>query len=128
MATMRVELVAPDRPVWSGEAEAVYARTTDGELGVMAGHVPLLGELAPGPVRIVRDVGELAAAVHGGFLSVTADGVSILAELVELAEEIDVARAKRDVERARQAAEDDVDTLARGRRAEARLQVVGESV
>jgi F-type H+-transporting ATPase subunit epsilon len=128
MATMRVELVAPDRAVWSGAAEAVYARTTDGELGVMAGHVPLLGELEPGPVRIVRDVGELAAAVHGGFLSVTADGVSILAELVELAEEIDVARARRDVERARQAPEDDEDTLARGRRAEARLQVVGESV
>jgi F0F1-type ATP synthase epsilon subunit len=54
--------------------------------------------------------------------------VSILAELVELAEEIDVARARWDVERAQQAPEDDKDTLARGLRAEARLQVVGESV
>jgi F-type H+-transporting ATPase subunit epsilon len=128
MATMRVDLVAPDRPVWSGTAEAVYARTTDGELGVLAGHVPLLGELAPGPVRILREGDdELAAAVHGGFLSVTAERVSILAERVELAEEIDVARARRDVERAHESGADE-DTIARARRAEARLQVVGETV
>ncbi|GAA1806701.1 hypothetical protein GCM10009682_30790 [Luedemannella flava] len=77
-----VELVAVEAKVWSGEAEAVFARTTEGELGVLAGHAPLFGQLAnPGQVRIkVGDGQELRYEVDGGFLSVTADGVTVLAE------------------------------------------------
>jgi F-type H+-transporting ATPase subunit epsilon len=96
MATMHVELVSVEKPIWSGEATAVFARTSEGELGVLPGHAPLLGALAPGwVVRIDRvDEPALRVAVHGGFLSVRKDGVSVLAEMAESAEEIDVARAR----------------------------------
>ena len=85
MATpINVELVAPDRVVWEGEAEMVIARTTDGELGVMANHIPLLGVLVDAPVRI-RQNGQDVKTVNitGGFLSVTKEKVSVLAESVE---------------------------------------------
>src|SRR5580693_10542598 len=99
---MQVQLVAPDRMVWSGEAEIVIARTVDGELGILPRHAPLLGVLVEYPVTIRRS-GEdaLVAAVHGGFLSVSSDGVDVLAEVVELAEEIDVARARQALERSK---------------------------
>lgn len=129
MAELHVELVSPERAVWSGEAEIVIARTTEGEVGILPRHAPLLGELAPGPVRIRRagGEGELVAAVHGGFLSVTESGVSVLAERVELAEEIDVARARAALDRARSAAPDDDDAAAAALRATARLRAAGES-
>jgi F-type H+-transporting ATPase subunit epsilon len=79
---LHVELVAVEEKVWSGEAEMVVARTTEGELGVLPGHTPLLGQLAePGQVRIKEAGGqELAYDVDGGFLSVSATGVTVLAE------------------------------------------------
>ncbi len=79
---LHVELVAVEEKVWSGEAEMLVARTTEGELGVLPGHAPLLGQLAePGQVRIKRSGGaELAYDVSGGFLSVTGTGVTVLAE------------------------------------------------
>jgi F-type H+-transporting ATPase subunit epsilon len=79
---LHVELVAVEEKVWSGEAEMVVARTTEGELGVLPGHAPLLGQLAePGQVRIKLAGGEqVAYEVAGGFLSVSADGVTVLAE------------------------------------------------
>jgi len=124
---MNVELVAPDRMVWSGEAEMVIARTTDGDIGILPGHEPTLGVLVPSTVRIRRDGhDELVAAVHGGFLSVTRDSVSVLAEVVELAEDIDTSRARQALERARSS--DDEDAKAAERRAAARLRTVGETV
>ncbi len=83
---MRVAVVSPEAEVWSGEANLVIARTLDGEIGVMAGHVPLLGVLADeGEVRIrTGGSGDVTVNVNGGFLSVTHDGVSILAESAEL--------------------------------------------
>ncbi len=79
---LHVELVAVEEKVWTGDAEMVVARTTEGELGVLPGHTPLLGQLAePGQVRIKRAGGEeLAYDVSGGFLSVTGTGVTVLAE------------------------------------------------
>jgi F-type H+-transporting ATPase subunit epsilon len=79
---LHVELVAVEEKVWSGEAEMLVARTTEGELGVLPGHTPLLGQLAePGQVRIKQAGGqELAFDVAGGFLSVTGEGVTVLAE------------------------------------------------
>jgi F-type H+-transporting ATPase subunit epsilon len=79
---LHVELVAVEEKVWSGEADMVVVRTTEGELGVLPGHEPLLGQLAePGQVRINLGGGErLAYDVAGGFVSVTADGVTVLAE------------------------------------------------
>jgi F-type H+-transporting ATPase subunit epsilon len=77
-----VELVAVEAKVWSGDAEMVVARTTEGELGIQPGHAPLLGQLAePSQVRIKLAGGEqLTYDVAGGFLSVTTDGVTVLAE------------------------------------------------
>lgn len=86
MATqLHVEIVAVEAKVWSGEAEAVFARTTEGELGVLPGHAPLLGQLADsGAVRVTLTGGEeLAYTVNGGFLSVDAHGVTVLAESCE---------------------------------------------
>ncbi|MEW2428155.1 F0F1 ATP synthase subunit epsilon [Micromonospora sp. NPDC047644] len=79
---LHVELVAVEEKVWSGDAEMVVARTTEGELGVLPGHAPLLGQLAePGQVRIKLAGGEqVAYEVAGGFLSVSAQGVTVLAE------------------------------------------------
>lgn len=79
---LHVELVAVEEKVWSGEAEMLVARTTEGELGVLPGHAPLLGQLAePGQVRIKLSGGEeLTYDVSGGFLSVGAGGVTVLAE------------------------------------------------
>lgn len=125
---MQVELVSVERPIWSGEATAVYARTPEGEIGVLPGHTPLLGVLSPGwLVRIQRTEGEeLRVAVHGGFLSVRADGVSVLAEMAESAAEIDVARARQALERAANAT--DEAGLAARDRAMARLRAAGEQV
>ena len=77
-----VELVSVEEKVWSGDAEMVVARTTEGELGVLPGHAPLLGQLAePGQVRIRLGGGQqVVYEVSGGFLSVTAEKVTVLAE------------------------------------------------
>ena len=123
---MNVELVAPDRKIWSGEAEMVIARTTEGDIGILPGHEPVLGVLVESPVRIKHGEGEeLVAAVHGGFLSVTRDSVSILAEIVELSTEIDTSRARQALEGASGA---DEESKAAARRATARLRAVGETV
>jgi F-type H+-transporting ATPase subunit epsilon len=83
---LHVELVSVEREVWSGEATMVSARTTEGEIGIMPGHAPLLGQLAEGfEVRITPESGsEIAVTVSGGFLSVTNEGVTILAETATL--------------------------------------------
>jgi F-type H+-transporting ATPase subunit epsilon len=130
VATVHVELVSVERLLWSGDATMVIARTTEGELGVLPGHAPLLGELAPGGiVRIQQEGGEeLVFAVHGGFLSVTEDGVSVLAELAERSDEIDVSRAQQALERARSAEDDDDEAAAAASRAMSRLRAAGQTV
>jgi F-type H+-transporting ATPase subunit epsilon len=127
VATLQVELVAVERLIWSGEASMVIARTTEGELGVLPGHAPLLGELAPGGVVTIRTTeGEdLVVAAHGGFLSVTQRGVSILAETAEISSEIDVERAREALRRAEQDG-DDPEALAAARRAQSRLRAAGQ--
>lgn len=79
---LRVELVAVEERVYTGTATLVSARTTEGELGVLPGHAPLLGQLAePGQVRIKgAEGGDLVYDVTGGFISVTGEGVTVLAE------------------------------------------------
>lgn len=79
---LHVEVVAVEEKIWSGEAEMLVARTTEGELGVLPGHAPLLGLLAePSQVRVKLAGGEeIAYDVAGGFLSVSAEGVTVLAE------------------------------------------------
>jgi F-type H+-transporting ATPase subunit epsilon len=130
VATLHVELVSVERLIWSGEATMVIARTTEGDLGVLPGHTPLLGQLADGGVVRIRPDGaeELVVAVHGGFLSITEDGVSVLAELAELADEIDVPRAQAALERSRGADASDHDAQAAEQRALSRLRAAGQAV
>jgi F-type H+-transporting ATPase subunit epsilon len=97
---LEVHVVTPEREVWAGQAEMLIARGVDGELGILAGHQPMLVQLAIGPLRIHREGGELlAAVVDGGFLHVgTHEGVTradVLASQAELAAEIDVDAARR---------------------------------
>ena len=106
MAEIAVELVAVERMLWSGQASIVTAQTTEGEIGVLPGHEPMLGQLVDNGV---------VAAVQGGFLSVSEDKVTILAEFAVWADEIDVAEAEV------AAASDDEETKALG---EAKLRAV----
>lgn len=128
---LNVSLVSAEREVWTGEAGFVVARTLDGELGILPGHVPLLGVLAEGfTVKISDGVGAsdaIEAAVHGGFLSVANDEVTILAEIAELAPEIDVARARTALDRASGASDDDAAAQAAASRARARLAAAGQT-
>jgi len=86
-STMAVELVAVEQRVWSGEATYVFARTLAGEIGILPHHIPVMAQLIEnGTVRIDSADGEqLLFDVDGGFLSVSADGVTILAEEAKLA-------------------------------------------
>ncbi|WP_194817640.1 F0F1 ATP synthase subunit epsilon [Nocardia sp. XZ_19_385] len=97
MAEMSVDLVALERRLWSGQASFVSAQTTEGQIGIMPGHEPLLGQLVEGgTVTIVPVDGErIVAAVHGGFFSVTANTVRVLAETAEFAGEVDVDAARK---------------------------------
>lgn len=100
MAELEVALVAMDRPVWHGRARMVVATTPEGEIGILAGHEPVLALLTDGAVRIQALDGEwIGAAVHEGFFSVAYNKVSILAESAELSSEIDVERAQRALDR-----------------------------
>lgn len=93
-------LVTPEREVWSGQATIVIARGSEGEVGIMNGHAPMLIQLGIGPLFIDPVDGErIAAAVDGGFLHVVTSGevtrVDVLAEHAELSHEIDLDRARR---------------------------------
>ncbi|HEY4418457.1 MAG TPA: F0F1 ATP synthase subunit epsilon [Pseudonocardia sp.] len=124
MAEMRVELVAVERRIWSGDANFVLARTTVGEIGVLPGHEPTLAQLEEaGIVRIDGTDGtSTTLAVHGGFLSITPESVTVLAEFAEKAEEIDVARARAARDRANTS---EPDGAAAAARANVRLKAAG---
>jgi F-type H+-transporting ATPase subunit epsilon len=129
VAEMSVELVAVERKVWSGNATWVFAETTEGELGILPGHTPLLGELVEGGIVKVTTTDDetVTAAVFGGFLSVTGEKVSVLAESAELAEEIDPQAARDALGQADTGKDRDGADSARAR-ATARLKAVGQSV
>ena len=100
--SLLVHIVTPDREVWSGEATMVGARGTEGEVGILSGHAPMLIRLSIGVIRIQHQGGTLRAVVDGGFLHVTSEGgtsrVDVLASHAELEDEIDLAQARRDAE------------------------------
>ncbi|GAA1693046.1 F0F1 ATP synthase subunit epsilon [Kribbella sp. NPDC056951] len=98
---LEVALVAAERVVWEGQATIVIARTTDGDVGILPGHAPLLGLLQGGTVQVRTVDGEfLVAAAPDGFISVANDRVSILAENAELGHDIDLEDARRELEQA----------------------------
>jgi F-type H+-transporting ATPase subunit epsilon len=111
--TLHVEVVVADRELWAGDAGMVIAKTLDGDIGLLAGHPPVLGILAEGSVVRILDPagdtsaatvaaagGEITAAVSGGFLSISDDRVSILAVEAQLGAEVDKSTARSDLESA----------------------------
>lgn len=100
MAKLRVELVTAERRVLSQDADFVLAPGTDGDLGVLPRHIPLLTTLKTGEVMVRNDGHEEYLFVAGGFLEVLPDKVVILADVAERAEDIDEARAEEARKRA----------------------------
>ncbi len=124
-AALQLELVAADRLVWSGQVSSVITRTTEGELGILANHAPLMAVLVGTTVEVRPVEGDRwVAAIDGGFLSVANNRVSILVEQAEMSDEIDVERARRDLEQARTGSDDEGGDEVRVRHAEARIQAV----
>ncbi len=128
-----VELVSPERIAWEGEARMVICRTGTGDVAFLPGHIPFIGTLTTHPVRVLlEDGGEQVIAVHHGFVEVSPpeDGftrVTVLSDVAELADTIDVDRARAAKERAESALAadaDDVEAAAALRRAEVRLAAV----
>lgn len=130
MASFPFALVTPERTVISGDAEEVSLRSEGGDIAFLAGHVPFIGEVEVGLLRVtLADGSEKVAAVHGGFVEVRTDGeVVLVAGVAELPEEIDVTRAERAQQRAEAGGGDGGDEdeqEAAARRARARLEAAG---
>ena len=100
---LTVDIMTPDRLLLQTEADAVIVPAFDGELGILQNHVPLLTELQPGQIRLRRGSETELFAVSGGFLEVRSNRVSVFAEAAEMANEIDVERARQAAEKARTA-------------------------
>ncbi|MCR4796978.1 MAG: ATP synthase F1 subunit epsilon [Lachnospiraceae bacterium] len=90
----KVEIITPDRIFYSGDASMVEFNTTEGEIGVYKNHVPTTVVLAPGVVTIHEEGENKKAAVHSGFAEILNEKVTLLAEIAEWPDEIDVERAK----------------------------------
>ena len=141
MATTRFELVTPTRTLFSGEAEMIVCRSVDGEIAFLANHMPYIGALDPGLVRIVgpqSDQGEgstepdVRLAVRGGFVEVSDNRVIMLADVAELGSEVDVEAARADEAEAQQrlspSGEGDTSADEALRWAQARLEAAGGAV
>ena len=133
--TLHVEVLMPDRSLWSGEAGLVIAKTLDGDIGVQTGHAPVFGLLSPGSLVRVREVpgddnsGDVVRiAVRDGFLSMTGDRLSVLASAGELSGEVDVTTSRADLESATDAAGSSAaaDESPEVKYARARLRAAGE--
>lgn len=127
---MQVELVSADRLVWSGEATMVLARTTEGDLGILPDHTPLLSLMVDGVVDVTTTAGESwVAAVDAGFLSVASNRISILAEHAQMSHDVDLEQARADLERARSAGEllNEAEQAAERAWAEARIRAAEQN-
>ncbi len=133
---MQVELVSPERILWSGQAEMVIARTVGGgDIAFLPGHAPFVGALGTG-ILTVRPAGGGAdekVAVHGGFVEVSgtaeSSSVTVLSDVAEMASQIDVERARRAKEQAELHLRQEHDTEAEAalRRAHVRLEAAGHT-
>jgi F-type H+-transporting ATPase subunit epsilon len=126
---LHVEIVSPERVLYSGEGDMVVARAASGDIAFLPGHAPFIGALGIAPVRVLLpQSGEQAAAVHGGFVNVSNDRVIVLSDVAELPEQIDVERARAALVRAQEALradEHDAEAKAALARATVRLEVAG---
>ncbi len=125
---MQVEVVSADAEIWSGEAVSIVARTVEGDIGILAGHEPVLAVLVPGAVEIVCPNGNretVVIAVDGGFLSMAQNRVSVLSEYAQVGSEASLQDAEREQQEALIALEEgdaDEETKRRYRRATAQVR------
>jgi len=116
MTTLFVEIVTPEAALWSGEAQSLSARSSDGDFTILPQHTSTVGDLVPGVVRVTTHDGELSFCVHGGYFQVGPDDApdvtraTVLAGIAEKTTEIDVARAQT----AKEAAEAQLAAVSRG--------------
>ncbi len=106
-----VEIITPDRVFYKGVADMLEFNTTDGEIGVYKDHIPLTTVLEPGVVVVHKDGEQKVAAVHAGFAEILGEKVTLLAELAEWPDEIDVNRAEAARERAEERIKTKVENL-----------------
>jgi F-type H+-transporting ATPase subunit epsilon len=111
LAKLRLEVVTAERLVFSGDVDAVIAPGTDGQLGILPHHMPLLALLSPGELRARQGDELVRFAVGGGFMEVLPDQVNVFADTAERAEEIDLARAEEARRRAEALLSRQTDTL-----------------
>ncbi|WP_028708606.1 F0F1 ATP synthase subunit epsilon [Propionicicella superfundia] len=98
MATFQLEVVSATRMVWEGHAERLIARTTEGDIGIMANHEPLLASLVPWAAEALAEDGRAEIfLVDGGFLSVAGNRVSLLSQYVQLGHEISLDEAEHEL-------------------------------
>ena len=98
--TFNLRIISPTRIFFDGDVDMVEMKTTEGEIGVLAGHIPLTAILEPGVLRIKQEGNVREAALHDGFVEIQKDRVTVLAESCEWPDEIDVERANEAKERA----------------------------
>jgi F-type H+-transporting ATPase subunit epsilon len=91
---IRLDIVTPERIVYSSDVNMVIARATDGDIGILPGHAPLVAGLDIWPLRVLTEEGEIHISLCSGFIEVRPEKVTILAACAELPEEIDVKRAE----------------------------------
>ena len=102
MATIKLEIVSPDRVVYAADIDMLIARSTGGEIGILPKHIPLVAGLEPHAMKIHVDAKEQLIAVAGGFMEVTPDKITVLATAAEEPIDIDINRAQRAYERAQE--------------------------
>ena len=95
-----LRIITPERLFYENQVDMVEFNTTEGETGVLPGHVPLTVIVKPGILDITEPEGDKVAALHAGFAEILPDRVTILAEIIEWPEEIDEERARAARERA----------------------------
>ncbi len=106
MVKLKFEIVTAERIVYSDEVDIVIAPGVEGQLGILPSHAPLLTMLQPGEMLVRKDGEETAMFVSGGFLEVMQNRVTVLADIAERAEEIDISRAEAAKSRAEQRLEE----------------------
>jgi F-type H+-transporting ATPase subunit epsilon len=102
----KLDIVTPERQIWSDDVDFVTIPTIQGEITVLANHVPVVSIIEPGELKIRKENENIFMAVTGGFFQVTGKKVTILADAAERAEEIDIERAERAREHAKQLLEE----------------------
>ena len=108
----RLEIISPDKIFYAGDVVMAEYNTTEGEVGIYAGHIPMTQIIAPGRLTITEESGQKIAALLSGFVEITPEKVTILAEAVEWPDNIEVERAKEAKIRAERrigSGKDDVD-------------------